>query len=263
MGLETGDFIDDLVATNPLGTDPVSEGDDHLTLIKRAIVNGLAGDASTTSLLSELVAVLVVGQSGTAETQWASAILNDVLEILGSVATVGDTQLASFDPAGAATLFDTGIARLRTNSTGATILAADDAAATSSTQRWSQQTGTVRGSLRFTDTLCTLEMALNGQLFTLRGFNAGALLRNLILADPDSGVTLFFDGLQMLSTLVNGIQIDGQTTWTTGSGSPEGVVTANPGSIYSDQVSGSSLPLWAKNFSNGNTGWVSCDVSAP
>lgn len=34
MGLETGSFIPDLVDTNPAGTDPKSEGDDHLRLIK-------------------------------------------------------------------------------------------------------------------------------------------------------------------------------------------------------------------------------------
>jgi hypothetical protein len=34
MGLETGNYISDLIATNPPGTDPKSQGDDHLRLIK-------------------------------------------------------------------------------------------------------------------------------------------------------------------------------------------------------------------------------------
>lgn len=34
MGLETATYIDDLVATNPLATDGVSQGDDHLRLLK-------------------------------------------------------------------------------------------------------------------------------------------------------------------------------------------------------------------------------------
>lgn len=39
MGLETGTFIDSLVATNPVGaTDPKSQGDDHLRLIKSTIL---------------------------------------------------------------------------------------------------------------------------------------------------------------------------------------------------------------------------------
>lgn len=37
MGLETGTFIDDLVATNPLGTDQKLQGDDHLRLIKSVL----------------------------------------------------------------------------------------------------------------------------------------------------------------------------------------------------------------------------------
>jgi hypothetical protein len=37
MPLETGDFICDLIETNPPGTDPVSQGDDHLRLIKHVL----------------------------------------------------------------------------------------------------------------------------------------------------------------------------------------------------------------------------------
>lgn len=37
MALETGDFINDLVITNPLGTDPKSKGDDHIRLLKKTV----------------------------------------------------------------------------------------------------------------------------------------------------------------------------------------------------------------------------------
>lgn len=37
MGLETGTYIDSLVATNPVATDPVHQGDDHLRLIKSTV----------------------------------------------------------------------------------------------------------------------------------------------------------------------------------------------------------------------------------
>lgn len=43
MALETGNYINDLVATNPTSTDPKSQGDDHLRLIKNALKNSLAG----------------------------------------------------------------------------------------------------------------------------------------------------------------------------------------------------------------------------
>ena len=37
MGLETGNYIDDLVITNPTAADPISQGDDHLQLIKKVV----------------------------------------------------------------------------------------------------------------------------------------------------------------------------------------------------------------------------------
>ena len=37
MALETGSFIDDLVVTNPLGTDAKNKGDDHLQLVKKVV----------------------------------------------------------------------------------------------------------------------------------------------------------------------------------------------------------------------------------
>lgn len=43
MGLETGNYISDLVPTNPTGADPKSAGDDHIRIGKRALVNGFPG----------------------------------------------------------------------------------------------------------------------------------------------------------------------------------------------------------------------------
>jgi microcystin-dependent protein len=39
MALESGTYIDSLVATNPTGTDDRSQGDDHLRLIKSTVLN--------------------------------------------------------------------------------------------------------------------------------------------------------------------------------------------------------------------------------
>lgn len=58
MGLESGTYISDLVATNPPGSDPKSDGDGHIRLIKSTIkatfpnVNGAI--SSTDEELSEL-----------------------------------------------------------------------------------------------------------------------------------------------------------------------------------------------------------------
>lgn len=43
MSLESGGFIKDLVTTNPEGTDPKSQGDDHLRLIKAVLKGQFAG----------------------------------------------------------------------------------------------------------------------------------------------------------------------------------------------------------------------------
>ena len=47
MPLETGTYIDDLLNTNPPGTDQQSEGDDHLRLIKDVLQNSLKQRGST------------------------------------------------------------------------------------------------------------------------------------------------------------------------------------------------------------------------
>ena len=39
MGLETGTYISDLVVTNPTSSDPKSQGDDHLRLVKSTLKN--------------------------------------------------------------------------------------------------------------------------------------------------------------------------------------------------------------------------------
>lgn len=43
MPLEAGDFIPELNANNPLGSDPKSEGDDHMRLIKRCTLGSFPG----------------------------------------------------------------------------------------------------------------------------------------------------------------------------------------------------------------------------
>ncbi len=45
-------------------------------------------------------------------------------------------------------------------------------------------------------------------------------------------------------------------TWTSGSGSPEGAITAPVGSLYSRTNGGASTSLYVKESGTGNTGWV-------
>jgi len=55
LALETASYVGDLVATNPLGSDPKSVGDDHLRLIKSTLRESFAGFAG---------AILVSGTDG-------------------------------------------------------------------------------------------------------------------------------------------------------------------------------------------------------
>jgi hypothetical protein len=44
--------------------------------------------------------------------------------------------------------------------------------------------------------------------------------------------------------------------WLTGANSPEGVVTADVGSIYTRTNGGAGTTLYIKESGTGNTGWV-------
>lgn len=48
----------------------------------------------------------------------------------------------------------------------------------------------------------------------------------------------------------------GTATVQAGTGSPEGVKTATPGSMYTDTDGGAGSTLWIKESGTGNTGWV-------
>lgn len=49
---------------------------------------------------------------------------------------------------------------------------------------------------------------------------------------------------------------DGSTFWTSGSGSPEGVVTAPVGSMYTRTDGSAGTTLYVKESGTGNTGWT-------
>lgn len=59
-----------------------------------------------------------------------------------------------------------------------------------------------------------------------------------------------------ISTSGKGISLPGGITWTSGSGSPEGVVTAPVGSLYSRSDGGLLTSLYVKQSGSGNTGWA-------
>lgn len=119
MGLETGTFIDDLVRTNPLGTDDRSTADDHLRLIKDLILNTFPNiDAAvnpTPTEFNRLVGITAAlmdlggGQSVAGATTFSTLTVTSVLNVSGAVNIEGgytedaDTIAASTIDVSAAT----------------------------------------------------------------------------------------------------------------------------------------------------------------
>jgi len=65
MGVETATYISELSATNPLGTDPISQGDDQIRLVKSVLQSQFTslGAAAVTTTAAELN--LIDGYTGT------------------------------------------------------------------------------------------------------------------------------------------------------------------------------------------------------
>jgi hypothetical protein len=63
-------------------------------------------------------------------------------------------------------------------------------------------------------------------------------------------------GNLIIATAGKGVRLPGGITWTSGAGSPEGVVTAPVGSLYSRSDGGLLSSLYVKESGSGNTGWV-------
>lgn len=98
MGLETGTYISDLVASNPPGTDPKSQGDDHIRLIKSVLQATLvsANRAFTLTKAAE-----ISDKTETASSN-RSLLPADHGKIILVDSTGGDVTITLPDPANAA-----------------------------------------------------------------------------------------------------------------------------------------------------------------
>jgi hypothetical protein len=79
---------------------------------------------------------------------------------------------------------------------------------------------------------------------------------NEVLRGSVSGDVSVPIGNTVVSTASKGFLLPGGISWTSGSGSPEGVVTAPVGSLYSRSDGGLLSSLYVKESGSGNTGWV-------
>jgi hypothetical protein len=94
------------------------------------------------------------------------------------------------------------------------------------------------------------------------GISGTALGKSLTFStvDTSSGTVERFKGTTegnlTISTSGRGFILPGGITWTSGSGSPEGVVAAPVGSLYSRSDGGLLSSLYVKESGSGKTGWV-------
>lgn len=85
MSLETGSYIKNLVATNPEGTDPKSQGDDHLRLLKQVLKTQFAGFTDgigitkTESQINSMLTAGAFGLGGTAIQILEADLISDTL----------------------------------------------------------------------------------------------------------------------------------------------------------------------------------------
>lgn len=175
MGLENADFIPEMVDTNPTGTDPKSEGDDHLNLIKRCVQNSFPAFVGTQA------SPAVVGYT---EDELSDAALNTVAEVIA-----GAWQFNDLDALAKKTGFrnPTAIAAGVTRD-----LAQND-----------------EGRILLATTVSAIYTAVTLEAFTTIRMIVSVTGVTLI---PDAGVTInFIDGGAVVQPAVSGIDIGGNS----------------------------------------------------
>ena len=104
MGLETGTQIGDLVPANPLGTDPKSQGDDHLRLIKTCVQGSLGNMESFWEIPTIGPGLSQKNTAGSAAVNLINLVSGDFIEIgqsgipssfFGNVSVIGGNLSAT------------------------------------------------------------------------------------------------------------------------------------------------------------------------
>lgn len=86
----------------------------------------------------------------------------------------------------------------------------------------------------------------------LGGFQQGLGALHFGRNDADNADTIITSDASSNFSITNSSNLK----WLTGVGSPEGVVTAAPGSLYTNSTGGAGTTLYVKQSGTGNTGWV-------
>ena len=104
MGLESGTYISDLVATNPTGSDQKAQGDDHIRLIKSTVkatfpnISGAVTPTHTELNFVDGVTSAIQGQiDATAPSASPTFTGTVTLPTTTSIGTVSDAEIAHLD----------------------------------------------------------------------------------------------------------------------------------------------------------------------
>ena len=103
MAKETASYISQLVATNPVASDSVSVGDDHIRMVKDVLktqFSGLSGTTAITATEAELN-YLDIATLGTSADSKVLTQASGVVTIVGDVKITGTTPLLTIGDAGA------------------------------------------------------------------------------------------------------------------------------------------------------------------
>lgn len=240
------DNIDDLVQSNPIVTDDVNEGDNHLRIIKRALQGNVSGDDLTTSLLAAGIPMFRVDGVGAAvfrvELNGSPALLflqdggavevariqaNDAgnlviqhskdnrgVNLAGSVGAPGDTLLFTGDPLGEAVLFNLGNGVLVAAANGGEVRSSDGII--SSSIRLANDDGSVLWGNLFASGGggMTLSAEVNGSLLTLRGRTGAGGITTFATFQAEGQSIIFAEGVARITATGVGATIAGQATVT-------------------------------------------------
>lgn len=100
MALESGTYVKDLVSTNPPGTDAISQGDDHIRLIKSVLKNSFPSNSNAPIVpdISGNGDKYLQVNSGATATQWVT------LDVDALTRRKGELHRARFEKVGSTTL---------------------------------------------------------------------------------------------------------------------------------------------------------------
>ena len=107
--------------------------------------------------------------------------------------------------------------------------------------------------LRWNDSTNTWDIRTNGSVGGAMQFDYNGTRLFTLLSGGDSQNNT---GNFVAVTAGKGVTLPGGITWTSGAGSPESVVTAPIGSIYSRSDGGVLTSFYVKQSGTGNTGWA-------